>query len=280
MGWHGRVFMVCPALVMASSGVWAEDGWLTSGRVGVFGTSVMSHGAETSRDPAIKGTVDSTSIKFNLDTELEWHGGPRSLDQRLQVHYGSVHQAQVGWSENADEIRYDGVGRQILTDPQFLYVGWGLQSVFNGPPPERYAHDPTQVRVSSGYGLLYENLLPLKDKLEARTGIRSQKSWGPSLGEDQRDIETGPEGYLHYNRRVNEDLTYQAQYEIFAEFRDLAHVTQLATAGLDLALARHLTLAVSVRAFRESRPENRPQRTGYDEWSLRQETLLGLTYSW
>ncbi len=271
----------CIALLLWTVvGVWSAEGWSTTGKIGLFGSSVTTRGAEGSRDPAISGTSDATSLQGRIDTGLDWRGADHSLDQKVLIHYGTVHQRRDGWQENADEIRYDGVARKTLREPQFLYFGWGLESVFNGPPPERYSHDPTTLRVSLGYGQLFEGLMPLRDKLEARLGVRSQKRWGPSLGDDQRDIETGPEGYLHYDRRVSEDWSFQAQYEVFSEFRDLGHVTQLATAGLDVSLAKHLTLVFAMRAFRESRPANRPEREGYDTWSLRQETLIGITASW
>jgi len=268
------------SLLSVAAGAWSAEGWSTTGKLGLFGTSVTTRGAADSRDPAIAGATDSTALQGRLDAGLDWRGEVRSLDQKLLVHYGTVHQAREGWRENADEIRYDGVARHTLRPPQFLYLGWGLESVFNGPLPERYSHDPTSVRVSSGYGLLFEGIFPLRDKLEGRLGVRSQKRWGPSLGPDQRDIETGPEAYLRYDRQVTADWSFHGQYEAFNEFRDFGHVTQVATAGLDLALAKHLTLVLAARAFRESRPDDRPERPGYGLWSLRQETLVGITASW
>ncbi len=257
-----------------------EEGWSTTGRFGLFGTSVGTRGSDTSRDPTIHGTTDSTAVQGRLESELDWRHEANSVDQHLRVVYGAIHQAEVGWAENADEIRYDGVARHMLRVPQFLYLGWGLETVFNGPQPAQRPFDPAMAHASLGYGILLEDLLPQTDQLELRVGLRTLRRWGDSLAADQRHLESGPEAFARYARKVTPDLSYRMQYEGFSHFRDLGHTTHLVTAGLDVALARHLTLTVAVRGYYETHPEDDDGRPGYDELGLRQETLLGITYHW
>ena len=60
-------------------------------------------------------------------------------------------------------------------------------------------------------------------------------------------------------------------------------MTNLITAGLTFQLARHLNLDLALRAYYETRPrEDRDDQllSGYNQWSIKQDTLIGLVYSW
>src|SRR5207244_2102653 len=93
------------------------------------------------------------------------------------------------------------------------------------------------------------------DLLEGRIGVRVQKRWGRHLTEVEEDVEVGPEAFLRYDATVKGWWTVFAQYEAFSEFSDLGHVVHLGTAGLDVQLAKYLTLRLAARAYYEQRPK-------------------------
>ena len=72
------------ALVASAALPGVEEGWSSTGKLGLFGTSVGTRGSGTSRDPAIHGTTDSTAVQGRLETELDWRREPNSVDQRLR----------------------------------------------------------------------------------------------------------------------------------------------------------------------------------------------------
>jgi hypothetical protein len=111
-------------------------------------------------------------------------------------------------------------------------------------------------------------------------GVRAQKRWSRHDLASQERIETGPEGFARYDRPIHPALRWFVQYEVFSEFNDLRHITQLITAGLTAQLSKYLTAELGFRAYRESHPkEVSASSPGYDLWGMRQDTLLGLTCS-
>ena len=151
--------------------------------------------------------------------------------------------------------------------------------MFVGPGPAKDAFDPITAHGGAGIGQRWDNLLPEKDKLEWRLGVRAQKTWGRYFDPPQDDVEVGPEAFLRYEREVSKELRYFIQYEGFAPFNDLGHVTNLGTAGLSAQVNAHLTVELNLRAYYESHPKDAdPLVTGYDHWGVRQDTMLGLTY--
>ncbi len=278
-----------PAPAPAPSKPHAASQWSHSGRAGAFVTNVYTEGAGSSRDPAIGGARESTAFLLTLDAALLWRGGPESSEQNLRLRYGRVRVEGVDWIENQDEAHYDGVVRYSFAKPHFVYGAWGTDSVFTSPV-DHQAFDPVTARVSAGYGQLYEGLLLQadheakdhagEDRLEVRLGVRAQKRWSRHDTAFQDRIEVGPEGYARYDRPIDPSIRFFAQYEVFSEFDDIKHVTQLVTAGLTAALGTYVTLELAFRAYFESHPHEAPAgSTGYDSWSVRQDTLIGLTYS-
>ncbi len=255
--------------------------WASDGKVGAFFSSVINKDAGTSRDPAIAGSTETIAYRVALEAGLDFRDGKLSIDQDLLGKYGRKKDEGQEWIEDIDEVRYDGVARYAVHAPHHVYVSGGWESVFTGPEPEEDPFSPGLLKAGAGYALLIENLLPEKDKLDLRLGAAARKRYGDDLTDYEKETETGLEGFLRYERVQNAALRYFAQYEAFAEFEDLEHVTHVVTAGLTARLATYLTAELGLRAYYESTPEDVPAgAVGYDVWSLRQDTLLGLTYTW
>jgi hypothetical protein len=260
--------------------------WTITGRVGAHLSAVSTGNAETSRDTTIATATESASYLFTYEGQANWKDGKNSLDNLLKARYGRIRTEGNAWQENNDELRYDGVYRRELAKPHFLYLGWGAESVFSGPEPEENAFDPTLGKVAAGYGQRYEDFLPGKNHFEARIGARAQQRWGASVPPESDDLETGLEGFARYEHLLKRgdgeyDVRFFAQYEAFSEFEDLAHITNLATAGLAVQISRYLAVELGLRAYYETAPEEDDGTgIGYDEWSLRQDFLFGLVYTY
>lgn len=264
--------------------------WVWKGRLGGFMGNVASKNADNSHDPTINGTTSSTSWLTSLEAGLGWKSDRDSVDNALKARYGRIRVQGGGWDENNDEIRYDGVYRREVYKPTFIYLGWGAESVFTGPPPYSSAFDPTLGKVSAGVGQRYEDFQLDHNKLEWRLGARAQKYWGKSVTPGQHGVQTGAEAYLRYDHELIDQtdpekkkptMRFFAQYEGFSEFNDLGHITNLITAGLSFQISRYLAAEFGVRAYYETRQkEDDGTATGYNEWSIRQDTLVGLTYLW
>ena len=260
--------------------------WTIAGRLGAYAANVSTNNAETSRDTTIATTAESTSYLFTYEGRANWKSDLDSIDNLLKARYGRIRTDHQAWQENNDEIRYDGVYRREISYPHFVYLGCGAESVFTGPKPRGYAFDPTTGKASSGYGQRYEDFLPDKNHCEARVGLRAQQSWGPSVPPEDGDIETGLEAFVRYEHLLKRgdgeyDVRFFTQYEGFSEFEDPEHVTNLVTAGLTMQLTRYLAVELGLRAYYETAPEgDGGTGLGYNEWSMRQDSLFGLTYSY
>jgi Protein of unknown function (DUF3078) len=280
-----------PAVIPAVPGAAAPatalpSDWTHTGRLGLFFTNVSSSNEETSRDATIQGTSNSISYMGSFDGQSNWKSGKNSVDNLLKLRYGRIRTEGQDWKENNDEMRYDGVYRREISTPHFVYLGWGGESVFTGPEPEKNALDPITGKVSGGYGQRYADFIADKNSLEFRLGARAQKKWGDSISGDDEDVQTGLEAFARYEHAVKRhngeyDMRLFVQYEGFGEFDDLQHVTNLITAGLTVQISRYLTLELGVRAYYETRTkEDDGSLLGYNEWSVRQDTLIGLTYQY
>jgi len=273
------------APVVAPARAPAASTWDISGRLGVYIANVSTSNAEASRDTTIGTTAESTSYLFTYEGQDNWRSDKDSVDNLLKARYGRIRTDNQAWQENNDEIRYDGVYRRELFYPHFVYLGWGAESVFTGPDPRNYAFDPTTGKASTGYGQRYEDFLPDKNHFETRVGVRAQQSWGPSVPPEDDDIETGLEAFVRYEHLLKRgegeyDVRFFAQYEGFSEFKDMGHITNLVTAGLTMQLTRYLAVELGLRAYYETKPQSDDGTgMGYNEWSLRQDSLFGLTYS-
>ncbi len=103
-------------------------------------------------------------------------------------------------------------------------------------------------------------------------------------------MQTGTEAFLRYDHdlidptdpeKKKPTMRFFAQYEGFSEFNALAHITNLVTAGLAIQLSRYLGAEFGVRAYYETRTkEDDGTLAGFNQWSVRQDTLVGLTYLW
>ncbi len=258
----------------------AEDaeGWSARGQIGAFFTSVVARRQEASRDATISGTTETIAYILDFDGALDWREGDHAVEQTLILQFGRQREQDQAWIESSDEINYDGAYKYHLEDPHFMYGAWGADSVFTGSQPEEEFLDPFTVKVSAGYGQQYTWTEPRR-KWEWRAGVRAQKTWARGLDEEGREIVTGIEFVTRYEAKPLPDLAWWIQYEAFSEFEDPGHIINLLTANLDYQLLRHVTLKLSLRAYYESEPEDVDSAVGYDEVSVRQETLIGLTYA-
>jgi hypothetical protein len=266
--------------------------WKNEGRIGAFFNSTTTSNADVSLDPTIGGASRSTAMLGTLDYKALWEEGTNSMDHIVKARYGRVRTNDQAWTENEDEARYDGVLRHTVKEPNFVYLSWGLESVWTGPyqnapalPPTNGNNnfDPLLAKVGGGFGQKYANWIP-EDKFEWRLGARAQKRWGSQIQESQRGIETGIEAFMRYEgtpTNYNKDLKYFAQYEGFSEFNDLQHITNLITAGLTFQLSKYINLELALRGYYETRPkEDRDDKllAGYNVWSIKQDTLIGVVY--
>ena len=282
-----------PVVAPAPAPAPAPSLWTNEGRIGFFFNNTTTGNADISRDPTIGGAGATTAVLGSVDYKALWAEDKDSVDHIFKGRYGRQRAKDSDFTENEDEARYDGVYRRELRKPHFIYLGWGAETVWTGPhryaptlPPDnsRNPFDPLLVKVSGGYGQRYADLAP-EDKLEWRIGARAQKHWGSQLSEDQRGIETGIEAFLRYEGApvsYHKDLKYFIQYEGFSEFNDLQHVTNLITSGLTFQLAKYLNLELALRAYYETRPkEDRDDKLlpGYNVWSIKQDTLIGVVYN-
>jgi hypothetical protein len=277
---------VQPPLAGVAGRAPAPSLWDISGRLGAYIANVSTSNSETSRDTTIATTAESTSYLFTYEGQANWRSDKDSVDNLLKARYGRIRTDNQDWQENNDEIRYDGVYRRELVYPHFVYLGWGAESVFTGPDPRNYAFDPTTGKASTGYGQRYEDFLPDKNHFETRVGVRAQQSWGPSVPPEDDDIETGVEAFVRYEHLLKRgegeyDVRFFTQYEGFSEFDDMSHITNLVTAGLTMQLTRYLAVELGLRAYYETTPQSDDGTgIGYDEWSIRQDSLFGLTYAY
>ena len=273
----------------AVEGPTTPEGWSHSGRLAALLSDIGTTHADTSRDATIAGTSESISWKLAGSGRLMWKAGSNEVQQDLKLEFGKQKQEPLGWRENADEVRYDGIYRRVLSIPHFVYTGWGAETVFTGPEPERDPFEPGRGWSSVGYGQKYENiLLDDNDRLEGRIGVRGSKRWGKTLTENERELETGPEWFGRYEATIGKLMIAGAesgaikgylQYEGWSEFDDMGHVTHLLTSGLFVQFTKYLTLDVGYRGYFESAPEDAaPGAIGYDQWSARREVLIGATY--
>lgn len=280
-----RSLLTAMVLCLASVAV-AEDApppprWASTGKAGLFGTSAVASGNDDSRDPAIAGTTDSYGYRSTLEAGLDYRNGKHSIDHDLMAKYGRKKEADRDWIEDGDEVRYDGVYRYSFAKPHFAYGGWGWESVFTGPEPDEDLFSPGQLKASAGYGQLYEGFWPKTVKFEARLGLAARKRYGDGLADTENNVEAGVDTFVRIEHVLDDRLRYFAQYEAFAELEDIGHRTHVLTAGLTAQLSRYLTAELGLRAYYETEPEDaEPGADGYDKLSLRQDTLLGLVYTW
>jgi len=253
-------------------------GWSRTLRIGAFLTNVAVDNADDSHDPTISGSNDSISYILSADGNLIWRGDRQNVEQTLKLRFGQQKIEDEDWNENSDQVDYDGVYRRQFEEPHLVYGAWGADSVFTGVEPDEEPFDPLKAKVSAGYGQRYYDDEP-PWQFEWRIGVRAQRAWGRRLGEQGREWEVGPEIYARYERAHSDMIDYWLQYEAFSEFDDLGHVSNLLTAGMTLSLNQLTSVELALRAYYESEPEDAgPGAVGYDELSLRQETVVGLAY--
>ena len=281
------------APVVPAPAVPAASPWTSKGRFGAFFSNSTTKNADSSRDATIGGAGRTSTFQLTADYDTEWKEGKNSVQNIFKGRYGRQKTNDQPIVESDDEARYDGVYRRELTAPHFVYLGWGLESVWTGP----YRNDPTRApdnsrnnfdpllaKVSGGYGQRYADWVP-QDKFEWRLGARAQKRWGSLINSNDRGIETGIEAFARYEGvpvSYQKDLKYFAQYEGFSEFNDLKHITNLVTAGLTFQLSKYINIDLALRAYYETLPkeyDNSSQAPGYNQWSIKQDTMIGVVYS-
>jgi hypothetical protein len=271
-----------PVPVVPAEADAAASNWSNTGKAGAYGTSVVTGGSDNSRDPTIAGTTETLAYRLSLNVGLNWKSGLHTVQQDFLAKYGEKKNDGDDWVEDNDEVRYDGVYRFEFSNPQFGYGSWGWESVFTGPKPDEDLFTPGLLKAGAGYGHLYEDFWTDKSRFEARLGAAARKRYGAIYSAKERETEVGLEAFMRLQQELVKRLNWYVQYEGFSEFSDLGHVTNLITAGLSSHLSTYLTLELALRAYYESRPEDVAKTTddGYNAWGIRQDTLLGLTYTW
>jgi len=261
-----------PSAVPASNWEWKS-------KLGVFFQNISSHNAENSRDPSIAGTSDSVNYKLTGDATAIWKEDKDRVEQKVEASYGQIKEGDAEWIENTDSILYTATYERTLVKLQFLYGNATVESVFSGKDPDNKPFDPAIAKLSAGYGHRYENLLPETDSLIWRVGVFVRKRWESAVPDYQTQVVTGPEWYVRYERQQTPDISYFGQYDGSSEFSDIEHVTNLAQAGLSVKVAKLLTVEFKIRSYYETRPTAAERSDpGYNEWSMRQEALVGLVW--
>ncbi len=256
------------------------DGWSVNGKFGFWFQGVSSSHADTSRDPTISTASNTLNYAVGGEVNALWKRSVHEVEQNLKTKYGRQRQDDGAWITASDEINYQGVYRTVWTAPQFTYIGWGTETVFVGPAPQRDAFGQGRSWVSAGYGLKREPLFMSDAKGEIRAGVRGQKKWGDGYTDRERQATVGPEWFARYEAKLKTDVKCYAQYEGTSDFKDMHHVTNLVTAGIFVQLSKYFTLDVAYRAYEEERPKYAvADAPGYGQWSMRSETLIGLVYS-
>ncbi|MDA3961185.1 MAG: hypothetical protein PF961_10375 [Planctomycetota bacterium] len=257
----------------------ADGPWSFDATLGAFFRNVATKNADTSRDSPINGSAETISYLVKFDGKLTWASDPHSVEQTLIARFGREKPEDGPWVENTDEIDYEGAYKYHFTPPHFTYGAWGLETVFTGVEPDREPFDPATAKLSAGYGQKHIWEDEAKRSWEWRIGARAQRTWGRRQGDENRDIETGAEFWTRYEAEPMEKVRWWVQYEAFSEFEDLGHISNLLTGAFTYQLMEYLSLQLTVRGYYESAPdEASSDAIGYDELSLRQESLIGLTY--
>ena len=69
-----------------------------------------------------------------------------------------------------------------------MYGAWGADSVFTGSEPDEEVLDPTQAKVSVGYGRHYKRETDEQvSSIDVKAGMRAQRDFGRGLGDDGRN---------------------------------------------------------------------------------------------
>lgn len=256
--------------------------WSTQGKLGAYASSVVTGGTSTSRDPTIATSNEALSWRVSFDFGLDWKQGKHSVDQDLLGKYARKKEADRSWTEDTDEVRYDGVYRYTFEAPHFAYGSWGWESVFTGPEPEENPFSPGLLKSGAGYGQRYERLFVDGLIAEGRLGAAARRRYGSPYPHEQTEWETGLEAFARLEQKIVDRWSWFVQYEAFGEFEDLGHVTNLGTAGLTSHLTKYLVFELGLRAYYETRPDDvtKTPDDGYNSLSGRQDTLLGIVYDW
>ena len=259
-------------------------GWMSSGRLGFFASNIATANADTSLDPEVSSSTDSTRFVSTFDGTLWWRiNSVDEVEQHLQLRYGRSRIGEADWVETSDVIDYDGVARHRYRLRRAGYAALVVTSAFTGPEPWQDFLDPIRGAGSLGHSWMYQDLQPLSDRLEIRLGVRAQKRWGKDTAEYIRKTEVGPETYLRYQRKQTNELSWWAQAEAFTEFADVTHLQSLGTAALTLTLSKPITIDLRLRVYYEQHPNDVPtdeSNSGYDRLGVRQESLIGITVGW
>lgn len=254
--------------------------WSYDLKLGVFVQNLASHNADTSRDPAINGANDNFSYKASADGKAVWEVDKDRVEQRLLAEYGRVRTRDAAWQENADRILYGGSYERSLNRPHLMYLSWETETRLRGPEPERHPHDPILAKASGGYGERFEGWLPVKDSFVWRIGTYVSKRWERGAEDYIVRVHTGPEAYLRYERQQSADVSYYMQWEAYSEYRDLGHIVVDGETALTARVGKSLSVVLKARAYYETQPgDAADDAPGYSQWSLREEALIGLLWT-
>jgi hypothetical protein len=274
---RAAILVLGAGALVAADPVSATGPWTVEGRLGVYLTSVVASGETATRDQTIADTTDSVSSMFKGWAKVVWDVNPHRIEHTIEMKYGRQRDADGDWDETTDLIEYRGVAQRAIPKPHYLYVGWGVDTVFTGA--DNHFADPGTGRIAAGYGQRHV-LQPERERvLDARAGVRAQKTWGSDLETGERNPEVGPEAVVRYEAKPWPGTSWYTQGEAFIEFDDLAHLQALVTAGLTVKVGRTLTVDLSLRTAHETRPYRDPvPGIAYNGWAWRQDTLVGLTW--
>ena len=75
-------------------------------------------------------------------------------------------------------------------------------------------------------------------------------------------------------------LLYQFYYYPLGHFDDLDHHSHIVTSGLHVDITRYIVVDLELRAYYEGEPEGAAAgAAGYNEWSAKLSSLIGLSYT-
>lgn len=265
----------------ADAGAEVVSPWSHSLTLGAFLNQTAERNADSSRDSSIAGSSDSVSYRLSLNGSLTWAEGDDEVNQKLRLRYGRVKEDESPWRTNSDEIRYDVNYVRLLSEPHFVYTGGRAQTVFEEPGGSS-SLTPGLAFFSAGYGQRHQNfLLPEEDAFEGKIGVRAQRRWGRTYTASEKEVDIGLEVRLEYSNTIREGIAWNLEVESFAPFDDLGHITTWAEIGLSVNVTDYVIATLGARLYYETAPDNANTSPGdgYDSLSLRQEALIGLSWS-
>lgn len=285
--------------------------WEWDQEIGFFFDNTNAGGADTSRDTIINDTNNSMAWSLRFRSELTWREDDHEASYDFRARYGEKRKDGGDWVEDKDEITLNGEYLRHIEYPHFVGLRTRLETVFTGPDREVALYtpieeeflrltlgdyfqqidltetekgkplDPLDTWIALEYGQRYENiLLPKTDSLDARVGVRYDQRWGSNRDKWEKRARFGPSFSVRYSNRYKNYVRWWVSYEATSTFDDMSWVQHLGRAEMRVRLTSWLRLELEFRAYYEHAPKDviPVDGDGFEEWSWRQESDLGLVW--